>query len=405
MTSDQTHPTTPISDGDLQIAREAAADAIRNQGSYGVAEDVLAGRFDDHPAVQSALFVLGLSGTAWAEIFDPASPPESHALRFGDGKLVVDVGSFYGRPSVFVRPIEVAGAIGERAAEQGSPDQVEPGEAVWTFPTEAQARSVARALYNEAVDPPPDTAVAGELAGHGAWDKETRIAINTDAESRLAHLEGALPFQISKHLSTISSHVLAIYDATSNPVVRDAAVAMKANAVEAGEAFLAMLAAPPVPNRLRADADAELEELSALSERAHPGPWLAQELEIVGAERLGEPWKGGDIIADMPSEGDDSRSHWPANRAFIVALVNAYRSGRLAPASSGQGDADGWRAAGFVYVDPEGRPYWRFAADTEFASQQQFFGKADAEYREGLIARGWRCVPIALPAAPVEPGR
>jgi len=45
----------------------------------------------------------------------------------------------------------------------------------------------------------------------------------------------------------------------------------------------------------------------------------------------------------MPSEGCDSQKHWPANRAFIAALVNAFREGRLneaAPAAPRKGPSE-----------------------------------------------------------------
>jgi hypothetical protein len=76
-----------------------------------------------------------------------------------------------------------------------------------------------------------------------AWGDATRIAINTDAEARIAALEASLPFAVSRHLSTICSHLLGLYDASADPKVRELAVAIRACAAEAGEAFGDALAA------------------------------------------------------------------------------------------------------------------------------------------------------------------
>lgn len=75
------------------------------------------------------------------------------------------------------------------------------------------------------------------------WDDATRIAINADAEARIAALEASLPFAVSRHLSTICSHLLGLYDASEDPKVRELAVAIRACAAEAGEAFADALAA------------------------------------------------------------------------------------------------------------------------------------------------------------------
>ncbi|MGU3387218.1 hypothetical protein ACLBYG_22100 [Methylobacterium sp. D53M] len=86
-------------------------------------------------------------------------------------------------------------------------------------------------------------ALAAEARASGcAWDDETRIAINGDAEARIAALEASLPFAVSKHLSTICSHLLGLYDASSDPKVRELAVAIRACTAEAGEAFAIALA-------------------------------------------------------------------------------------------------------------------------------------------------------------------
>ncbi|MEW6626890.1 MAG: hypothetical protein AB1431_08895 [Pseudomonadota bacterium] len=76
-----------------------------------------------------------------------------------------------------------------------------------------------------------------------AWDDATRIAINTEAEARIAALEASLPFAVSRHLSTICSHLLGLHDASADPKVRELAVAIRACTAEAGEAFGDALAA------------------------------------------------------------------------------------------------------------------------------------------------------------------
>lgn len=74
-----------------------------------------------------------------------------------------------------------------------------------------------------------------------AWDDATRIAINGGAEARIAALEASLPFAISRHLSTLCSHLLGLYDASEDPKVREFAVAIRASAADAGDAFAAAL--------------------------------------------------------------------------------------------------------------------------------------------------------------------
>lgn len=75
--------------------------------------------------------------------------PESFALRFGDGALVIDTGTFHERPAVFVRPAKVPGTVGDKvcAEDKGPLDQLEPDEIVWTFPTMRQAEAVRDALF------------------------------------------------------------------------------------------------------------------------------------------------------------------------------------------------------------------------------------------------------------------
>lgn len=69
--------------------------------------------------------------------------------------------------------------------------------------------------------------------------------------------------------------------------------------------------------------DAELYALVNLSAAAYPGPWRRASDGIAGSRTEGD---GGDVICAMPDEGDWSRAHWEANRAFIVAATNFVRT-------------------------------------------------------------------------------
>lgn len=91
--------------------------------------------------------------------------PESFALRFGDGALVIDVGTFHERPAVFVKPAKVPGSVGDKVcdADKGPLDQLEPGETVWTFPTMRQAEAVRDALFG-LLSAPSDTKESAGVA-------------------------------------------------------------------------------------------------------------------------------------------------------------------------------------------------------------------------------------------------
>jgi len=104
--------------------------------------------------------------------------------------------------------------------------------------------------------------------------------------------------------------------------------------------------------------------LDALSEKATQGEWEVQEpidigLMIVEAGKEAYEWRG---IADLlfPDErGDIPRKQVIANAAFIVALVNAYRTGHLTvadPAAIAAAEARGREAglklaAGVAYLE------------------------------------------------------
>ena len=94
------------------------------------------------------------------------------------------------------------------------------------------------------------------------------------------------------------------------------------------------------------------DELRALSEKATKGDWEVQEpidigLMIVEAGKEAYEWRG---IADLlfPDDRDDiPRKQVIANAAFIVALVNAYRTGHLTvadPAAIAASEARGREA-------------------------------------------------------------
>jgi hypothetical protein len=68
-------------------------------------------------------------------------------VEFGTGKLIVDTGTQEGKPAVFIFPAkEAPGVVGTKAAERYPLHELQPGEIVLTFPTDAQARAVADAL-------------------------------------------------------------------------------------------------------------------------------------------------------------------------------------------------------------------------------------------------------------------
>jgi hypothetical protein len=66
-------------------------------------------------------------------------------IEFGKGTVVIDTGTYGGKPAVFVAPSEKPGPVGERAPT-GDVTRLETGERVWLFPTMEQAQSVADAL-------------------------------------------------------------------------------------------------------------------------------------------------------------------------------------------------------------------------------------------------------------------
>jgi hypothetical protein len=70
-------------------------------------------------------------------------------LEFGHGKFVIDNGTHYGKPAVFVAPAQEPGKVNTSAARENQPlDRFVEGEMVLTFPTEEQALYVLDALFN-----------------------------------------------------------------------------------------------------------------------------------------------------------------------------------------------------------------------------------------------------------------
>lgn len=77
-------------------------------------------------------------------------------LAFGTGALVIDTGSYGGKPAVFVSPAKYPGEIGASATRENHPlDSLVDGDMVMTFPTDVQAKVVADALCN-AITPAPE---------------------------------------------------------------------------------------------------------------------------------------------------------------------------------------------------------------------------------------------------------
>ena len=79
---------------------------------------------------------------------DTANAPEP--LAFGKGELVIDFGTAFGRPAVFICKAKTPGVVGAPAASENNPtDRLQDGEIVLTFPTDEQAKLVADALVND----------------------------------------------------------------------------------------------------------------------------------------------------------------------------------------------------------------------------------------------------------------
>lgn len=304
MTSDQTHPTTPISDSDLRLAREAAAQHSESEGlPRSWARAYRSGEWDSHPEIVVATRALVLA-------------------------------------------------------------------------------------LSRASNPPPDTAVAGEA--------ERLLAIATDALGFYANKKNWIdtpPWDGDPEVLTPKAI----------PVGSDDDGARPCDCGDRARSALALLAAaPPVPNCLRADADAELEELSA---KATQGEWVAKETcwfrnsIMAGKEYV--------VRANNYSANERYGVTKGADSAFIVALVNAYRSARLAPASSGQGDADGWRSMDSAPKDGTSV----LIAEGGIVCEARFIKPAcewwpvnnDPTDSWGAAANPFAWRP--MPAAPVEPGR
>jgi hypothetical protein len=96
------------------------------------------------------------------------------SLTFGEGKLVIDTGTHYGKPAVFIAPAKMPGEVGTFAKREGNPkDQLVSGEIFFTFPTEEQAQRVADALCNS-----PDAPDVAELVEALRWAHDRLHEIN-----------------------------------------------------------------------------------------------------------------------------------------------------------------------------------------------------------------------------------
>lgn len=68
-------------------------------------------------------------------------------VAFGYGKVVVDTGTYEGRPAVFIAEAKEPGVVGESSVRERNPtDALVEGEMVLTFTTPEQATRVANAL-------------------------------------------------------------------------------------------------------------------------------------------------------------------------------------------------------------------------------------------------------------------
>ena len=114
----------------------------------------------------------------------PANPPATaagvgEAVAFGEGRLVVDTGTYHDKPAVFIAPVPVAGEVGSSAKHLGhDKNSLQPGETVLTFPTPDRAKAVAVALVGAPANPPATAAECpacyrGEIFGlssqEGSW--------------------------------------------------------------------------------------------------------------------------------------------------------------------------------------------------------------------------------------------
>ena len=72
-------------------------------------------------------------------------------------------------------------------------------------------------------------------------------------------------------------------------------------------------------------------DLKKLSERATAGPWAQDDLDPLNIISVAET----EYTPALGTYTNVAMSGPPANAAFIVALVNAYRSGALTPAPAG----------------------------------------------------------------------
>lgn len=68
-------------------------------------------------------------------------------IQFGLGNLVIDTGTFGGKPAVFIAPASQPGNVGESAKRENHDlARLVDGEHVLLFPTPEQAKSVADAI-------------------------------------------------------------------------------------------------------------------------------------------------------------------------------------------------------------------------------------------------------------------
>lgn len=142
--------------------------------------------------------------------------------------------------------------------------------------TEEEARAFAAALR-------PSEPATGSGEMECLWSDADRIMINTESERRIAKLEGFLPFEQSKHLTTICAHIFDIYDLTKDRAIRERAVAIKANVADLAEALSRPAAAAPSAS----PSDVGLVDAygACMAEVCHASAYGAAEVEIAAYEQ------------------------------------------------------------------------------------------------------------------------
>ncbi len=115
----------------------------------------------------------------------PAPPATAagvgEAVAFGEGRLVVDTGTYHDKPAVFIAPVPVAGEVGSSAKHlKHDAYSLQPGETVLTFPTPDRAKAVADTLVGAPASHDALLPRAREVLG-----RARRYVIGETGETRL----------------------------------------------------------------------------------------------------------------------------------------------------------------------------------------------------------------------------